>query len=641
MPHDKDNNAIIKRFERVRKRYQARTEAIQGLYRLYEQIDERREEGFASIATSDARVAMDLAVHILSRHPHIDRIPQTVQDRAQLFYQSKAERFLSGLWRTIDQRELLRGQAWHQRRLASWILMTGWYGMFVAIGPDSRGQPKAFADFLDPNMVYPTWDGPDGSLGTVDVLYPMSLMGLQTLAAQQEWGVSGLDGDEEQVVWLLNHWESRYNPQDPEQPDILQAVYHSVNIASPHDVDRPTHLEEPVAWDEIQPLVNRVTERSAGGGFLEIPILVGPVPGVELSMAYYTDAMDVLKRRGHGLLSAMKAEKEMIDQFLTKLLQDEQLGTRFRSQIQVASPAGNETLKSDEIGGIHATMSDVEIKQPLVYDVQLGAKQLILQALEARLQRAGFSWSMFGMVDTNLSGVAIERLNEWARSRVGPFQILMERLYEQVGYVWLRDYRRRWQGRRRFGTLRLQGTDLRSGLFDEEFRPDEIPEVRYVKSTVALALAEDDMMKANIARALNPDLRMSPDYIRENVLKVQDPQLEARRAAEGRIEQSPFWINVQMLNRLRDEANAALAAGDTLGAQLLGAAASQLMQSLSPSQGRGIPEEQGQGFPEAGGNLTNAAGAIPALAPGNQTQGTAIPEAPAAPTAQAQARRNV
>jgi len=179
------------------------------------------------------------------------------------------------------------------------------------------------------------------------------------------------------------------------------------------------------------------------------------------------------------------------------------------------------------------------------------------------------------------------------------------------------------------------------GLFDEEFTPDEIPETRWVQCEVPLALAEDDMMKANIARALNPDIRMSPDYIRERVLKVQDVQLEARKAAEGRIEQSDFYVNTQVLRRLRQEANSAQARGDNLEAQMLAFAATQLMQSLMPQQGQGIPQGPNQGPPDAGGNMTNAGGGRPELSPENLPRQLGLPEAPGGAGALQQAGRNV
>ena len=643
MGMDATTNEIIRSFEQRKQGYRGRAEHIRELYELYEQVDKRQEHGFHSIATSDARTAMDLGAHILSRHQHIDRIPWSVQNENEKHLQNKAERFLSGNWRYLDHMEILRGNSWHQRKLASWMLSTGWYAMFIAMRPNFKGDPTPMAELIDPSLVYPEWSGPDGTLGVVDVEFPITLAALRIMADQNGWGVDGLTGDGSDVLFLLNHWEARYNPADPGQPDILQAVYRS-STASQMNSDSMHTFVTMRSWDEIQAITNRTTD-TKGGGFREIPILTGPVPGIELSMAYFGDVSDVLRRRGQGLLSSMKAEKDMIDAFLSQVLQDERTSSNFQSTIVTRSPGGTENFDPEGLGGTVPLPDDTVVSQPLQYNPQLGAKQFILNALENRLQRAAFSWTLFGQVDTNLSGIAIERLNEWARARLGPYQILMEKIYEQAGYVWLRDYRERWGGRRRQGTMRLQGVDSRGGvdggLFDEEFTPDEIPETRWIKTEVPLALAEDEMMKANIARALNPDIRMSPDYIRERILKVQDVQLEARKAAEGRIEQSDFYVNTQVLRRLREEANLAQSKGDNLEAQMLAFAATQLMQSLAPQQGQPAQERQGQGFPEAGGNVTNAGGGRPAMSPDNLPRQLGLPEAPAGAGPLQQAGRNV
>ena len=643
MVTDSGSNEVIRAFEHRKRGYRGRAEHIRELYELYEQIDKRQETGFHSIATSDARTAMDLGSHILSRHQHIDRIPWSVQEEEEKRLQNKAERFLSGNWRYLDHMEILRGNSWHQRRLASWMLSTGWYAMFIAMRPNFKGDPTPMAELVDPALVYPEWSGPDGTLGVVDLEFPITLAALRIMADQNGWGTDGLEGDGSDVLFLLNHWEARYNRANPGQPDILQGVYRSA-AASPVGGESMQTFVTMRAWQELQPIINRTTD-TTGGGFREIPILTGPVPGIELSMAYFSDVSDVLRRRGQGLLSSMKAEKDMVDAFLSQVLQDERTASNFQSTIVTQSPGGTENFEPEGLGGTVPIPDDTRISQPLVYNPQLGAKQFILQALESRIQRAGFSWTLFGQADSNLSGVAIERLNEWARARLGPYQILMQKVYEQADYIWLRDYRERWGGRNQQGTMRLQGVDARGGvdggLFDEEFTPDEIPETRWVQCEVPLALAEDDMMKANIARALNPDIRMSPDYIRERVLKVQDVQLEARKAAEGRIEQSDFYVNTQVLRRLRQEANSAQARGDNLEAQMLAFSATQLMQSLMPQQGQGIPQGPNQGPPDAGGNMTNAGGGRPELSPENLPRQLGLPEAPGGAGALQQAGRNV
>ena len=115
MVTDSTSSEVIRAFEHRKRGYRGRAEHIRELYELYEQVDKRQENGFHSIATSDARTAMDLGSHILSRHQHIDRIPWSVQEEEEKRLQNKAERFLSGNWRYLDHMEILRGNSWHQR----------------------------------------------------------------------------------------------------------------------------------------------------------------------------------------------------------------------------------------------------------------------------------------------------------------------------------------------------------------------------------------------------------------------------------------------------------------------------------------------------------------------------------------------
>jgi len=123
---------------------------------------------------------------------------------------------------------------------------------------------------------------------------------------------------------------------------------------------------------------------------------------------------------------------------------------------------------------------------------------------------------------------------------------------------------------------------------------------------------------------------------------VQDDQLESRRNAGDQVEQSPFFVNFEVMKRFREEAQAAMARGDQFGAQMLGRFASVLMQSLVPQQGRGVPPQPGQGPPEAGGTFNNAGGGRPELSPENMPPGETPPvEAPAGGGTAEQAERNI
>ena len=97
---------------------------------------------------------------------------------------------------------------------------------------------------------------------------------------------------------------------------------------------------------------------------------------------------------------------------------------------------------------------------------------------------------------------------------------------------------------------------------------------------------------------------------------------------------------MEVANKLFDLASAAEAEGDTQRATVYAVGAQQLMMSLIPQQGQGVPPGQGQGPPEAGGNLSNAGGGAPELAPENQPAPPGEVAAPAGGGPLEQAARN-
>jgi hypothetical protein len=634
-PINSGNSPLIKGFERRKNRYKARNAAIKRWYEFYFIEDFYAEAGQTTLSTPDSRNAVDLGVYILSRNPHIDRIPFSTQDMSQRQLMNKGERYLSGQWRTVDWLFMLRGLPHHQRRLAAMMLMTGWYAQYTALVPDPvTREPVAMADLYDPANVYPEWGGYKGVLSAVDHTFFYSLGALREMARVNGWTAPNLRGDDDQLVQILDHWQTKTNKS--KAPDITNAVY----VSDQSIEDTPEALwQDPDAWLVLQPETNRKTD-SKKGGFEEIPFLVGPAGGLEVSSAYTQKASFLLSKLGQGLLAPIEGVQDAINRQVSTLLQEIEASRLGQSTPVIRSPSGSETLEPDDMGKVQSYRNDVDISYPHAFRPDLSSAQTVMAMLQDLFQRSTFPWTSLGQTSFTLSGVAIERLNESARSHLEPFHYMMRHVYQATAQIWLRDYKRRW-GTAPAGRIRLQGSTMAggqsAGFFDEEFSPQDIPETRYILSEIPWGLVEDDMMKANIAVSL--ERIMSKTWIRENIVKVQDPILEARRTAEDRVEEAPFWVNSKMVGRLREEMDAQVLAGDQTGAKLTGVIMQTLLQSLSPQQGRGIPAAPGQGSPEAGGNMTNAGGGRPELAPGTRLPENSVPEAPGGPGGQAE--RNV
>ena len=637
-----DTDPTIKRFERIKDRYRARNDAVRRWYQMYFVEDRYAEPGVDTLATPDSRNAADLGIYILSRNPHIDRVPFNVHPGDERVRMNMAERFLSAMWRTVDLQNLMRGTPWHQRRLAGSEVMTGWFAQFTALVPGRDGFPKAVADIWDPTTVYPEWGGPDGHLRSVDHEFYYYLDSLREMADANGWSVpASLDGDGDSIVTVVDHWEAKYNRKDPSKPDILNSVYVSAESQNATAFIAPLPMSK-MGWVQMQPPTNRRTDTKQGG-FHEIPILVGPIGGVEMASSYTQNTGALLAKLGQGLLAPLEGVQDSINRQISTVLQELSAARIAQATPVITSESGDETLEPDDMGKTDSRMTNTSISYPHAFVPQTGTAQVVIGILNDLFQRASFSWTSLGQTSFTLSGVAIERLNESARSHLEPYHFMMRHVYQLTCEIWLRDYKFRFGNNRKFGRVRLQGMlgreGLDSGFFDEEFTPDQIPESRYIHTEIPWGLVEDDMMKANIARALTDIL--SPTWIRENILKVPDVQLEARRVAQDKVESAPFWVNVQLADQMKDAIKEAATKGDMDRAQLLGVALTSLLQSLQPAQGRGIPERPGQGPPEAGGNLTNARGARPELSPANQTPALAIPEASGMPGAQGQAERNI
>ena len=640
------NDGVIKGLERRRLRYAERNEAINRWYSFYFVEDKLLDPPNMTLATPDSRTAVDLGIYILCRNEHIDTIPASVQDKSQRDKMNMGERFLAGQWRLKNWEAMQQGLAWHQRRLAAWMLMTGWYCQYTALLPGADGKPEAFADLWDPAGVYPEWGGPRRLLRAVDHEFLYDIQSLREMADHNGWNGVELSGSGETLVTVLDHWESRYNRESPGQPDILNSVY--VGAATQQE---PGGSPLPGAWQrhewmELQPVGNRTTD-SKRGGFVEVPVLISPVGGVELSAAYAASASQFLAKMGQGLLAPVEEVQNGINRQISALLQMGEIARVAATTPVITSPSGDATLEPSEMGKAQSLRTNESITYPhALVRPDLASFQVIISVLGDLFQRSTFPWTQLGQTSFTLSGVAIERLNESSRSHLEAFHRAMRFIYEQTGHIWLRDYRRRWEGKKKYGAVRLQGvvnrTGLERGYFDQEFLPSDIPETHFLQTDIPWGLVEDDMMKANIARALWPtgDL-LSRTTIRSRILKVQDEQLEERLIASDRKEDSPVWQNAQLAFAFLEEMKLAMAQGEPEKAELWARMGDLLLQSLAPAQGRGIPGQPGQGSPEAGGNMANVRGSRPELALANAPRAPAEIAAPAGGGAMGQAERNV
>ena len=627
--------------------YAGRNASINASYEAFYQKDVLKEEGAKTIATSDIRASAGVAIHLLAKQYHRDSLPKSIYDTAEQVKRDKAERAVKGWWRQVDfgdQGYLRQGRSWQQHELAAWQVLTGWSVQYTALVPGPDGMPHPIADLLDPTATYPFWNGPYRELSDLLYMYNVSGRRLKAMAATNDFTIDEDIPDDANMI-ILDTWEERYNRQDPGQPDVLNSVFYSTADAMGYggaiSAHRSTYPRITGGWKKIRDFSN-FSPNSLGkiNGFTRLPFIVLRADDTPIAGSYETNLTQRFAKTAGGMVGPMVTEWKALNELMSTFWQDLQEAMIDTASVAIASPGAQDSYTEEERGRPKQIDSDTSIYRPLARQPMMTPMTVLMDYMKQRLSRLSFFDESFGGVTRSLSGVALKNAQESSRTQIEPYKRGAEFLYAETSRLWLNEYQRRFEGSER-GNIRVQGRDVRLGFFDEEFTPDDMPMSTFFESELDLALPEDDMMKANIFRALNPQAQMSLPWLRERVMKVEDMKLESEQLAADNIEQSPVRINMEVANRLFDLARAAEQEGDKQRATVYAMGAQQLMMSLMPQQGQGVPPGQGQGPPEAGGNLSNAGGGAPELSPENQTAPPGEVGAPAGAGPLEQAARNV
>src|SRR3990167_6557825 len=169
-----------------------------------------------NLISNEPKVFYDTAVALVSSFPPRFRMPLSINYEAEEKEKiAKSERFLTGIFRQLDRRQLARGQCYWLRDFAYWI-MSGWFAVFTIV--IKQGAWVEFiADFYDPMTVYPTWD----SEGLARCIRSFETDTQTAMMLVQQWEMSGLKIEEFQKpspdarVKVVNYWRRDYRGGKP------------------------------------------------------------------------------------------------------------------------------------------------------------------------------------------------------------------------------------------------------------------------------------------------------------------------------------------------------------------------------------------------------------------------------------------
>ena len=277
-----------------------------------------------------------------------------------------------------------------------------------------------------------------------------------------------------------------------------------------------------------------------------------------------------------------------------------ELTARSRKQgIVITSRDGQKTLEEDPYKeGTEISLAQGEDVKPLGLLEVARETGVYMGMVSGELQRGSIPHSVYGELQFQLSGFAINTLRQGVESVLGPRIEALEHAYMQICNLLCDQY-----SSGAFTAMELSGRDNNRMYFSETITPQRVKEGGSIEISIVARLPQDDMSKYSMAQiAREGPTPLMPDlWIRDNILGVQDADQTddaiKEQIAERTLPEAGLWSLYQ----------AALKQGrDDLAQFYLG----ELM-AVMLSKAKMLSESLGGGVPPA-----PSAGALPPMPPG-------------------------
>lgn len=462
--------------------------------------------------SNEPKVFYDTATSLISSYPPRFRMPLTVnflpEEKDKM---NKAERFLLGIFRSLDARQMSRGQNYWLRELAWWTL-SGWFCVFKLARRNGDGV-DFIADMWDPITCYPEWD----SDGLVKFARVYEVDKLTAHGMLETWRMKGLDFDYHEkrgrTVEIVNYWNN----------DRGQ-VHNSIYVAG-------------------QP-IKKLTKES----FRKIPVEIGAIGSPESTSADYT------VRKGENIISANRDMYEY-DNKMISLMATILAETAYPNIIGY-SQTGAPVVRSENLKG-YGDVVNLKIGEKidlLKHAATPAEVNLLLAYTGKQKQKGSLPDVAYGGLNIEISGFAISQLMAAIKYKMSPYLISMQYAISNIATSLLEQYRE-GDAKGKFPEVKLSTTnpkEMRKGLFFvEEFTPEDVPESVYIDVTIPITSAIDKTQQIIYARqALQPPQLISRETLWDELLDIQDSEQEYARIIQDELLELPVVKQLALIEQL-------------------------------------------------------------------------------------------
>ena len=468
-------------------------------YRLYRLEEYDAGEGYESYTSNEPQTYADKVVSFLTDAELVIRIPYNMANEEQRNANDAKERFILGSMRAADERLQRRLQPTIRQQFSWYVTLRGWYAGRVLLVKDNDGNTHVDVTPWDPLHTF--------------------------------WGLgeNGLDWACYRIRKPRAEIKAQYGVDIEEPPNALGGQDMGIEVYDYYDGEINTVIAEG----------GRVLKRPTIHGAPRCPVFVGCV-GMQpwIQDADVTEWRDAIADYGESVFKSTRSVYENHNSILSTLLE---LTARTKKQgLKVLSRDGTKTLEEDPYkAGSEIALAQGEDVQPLGLQETGRDLAVFMQMISGELQRGSLPHSVFGELQFQLSGFALNTLRQGIASVINPRLEALENVYKQVCMLLVDEYLTN-----RFEPMSLSGRAMNRTYFSEMITPDVVRRAGDTEISLITQLPQDDMTKYAMAQtAREGPTPLLPDmYIRDQILGLQDA------------ESIDDAINAQMAERMLPEA---------------------------------------------------------------------------------------
>jgi len=473
-------------------------------------------DGYQSYTSNEPQTYADKIISWLAAADRVIRIPPAGNPRSNREVNNDKERFIIGAFRSADERLSNRLLPDLQSQLAWYITLRGWYaGRALLV---KRDEKTTYVDITPWDIMHTYWG---------------------TDADGLSWACYKTKKTRSEI-------ERQYNVrlgterEDDDGIDVYDFYDREDNfVAIPHRFIKKRTRHTPEADEECG----------------SVPVFLGPVGANPLIQSLeWSSVEDTYEDYGE---SVFKSTREVYNNHNFMMSTMLELTARSRKQgLKITSRDGTKTLEEDPYKeGTEISLAQGEDIQPLGLLEVARETGAFMGMVSGEMQRGSIPHSVYGELQFQLSGFAINTLKQGVETVLSPRIIALQKAYTQISNLLCDQY-----SSGAFTAMELSGRDNNRMYFSETITPDRVKEGGTVEVTVVPRLPQDDMSKYSMAQiAREGPTPLMPDlWIRDNILGIQDAdQTEdaiKEQIAERTLPEAGLWSLYQAaLKQGRDD----------------------------------------------------------------------------------------